>query len=81
MESPCIIFAIYIQSNEIHNAVALIQFLLVLRCQLYMFRTVTVHSQELLVDTVCADCGTVSTKKLLRMDRYGPKHVELTPKY
>ena len=24
---------------------------------------------------------TVSTKKLLRMDRYGPKHVELTPEY
>ena len=39
---------VYIQSNEIHNVVALIQFLLVLRCQLYMFRTVTVHPQELL---------------------------------
>ena len=24
---------------------------------------------------------TVSTKKLLRMDRYGPKHVKLTPEY
>ena len=24
---------------------------------------------------------TVSTKKLLRIDRYGPKHVELTPEY
>ena len=48
LKGPCIIFAIYIQSNEIHNAVALIKFLLVLRCQLYMFRTVTVHPQELL---------------------------------
>ena len=45
---PCIIFAIYIHSNEIHNVVALIKFLLVLRCQLYMFRTITVHPQELL---------------------------------
>ena len=35
--------AICIQSNEIHNVVALIKFLLVLRCQLYMFRTVTVR--------------------------------------
>ena len=49
---------LYIQSNEIHNVVALIKFLLVLRCQQYMFRTVTVHPQELLVDTVCADYGT-----------------------
>ena len=40
--------AIYIQSNDIHNVVALIKFLLVLRFQLYMFRTVTVHPQELL---------------------------------
>ena len=39
--------AIYLQSNEIHNVVALIKFLLVLRCQLYMFRTITVHPQEL----------------------------------
>ena len=39
---------IYIQSNELHNVVALIKFLLVLRCQLDMFRTVTVHPQELL---------------------------------
>ena len=60
LEGPCIIFAIYvyIQSNEIHNVVALIKFLLVLRCQLYMFRAVTVHPQELLVDTVCAGYGT-----------------------
>ena len=42
------LFAIYIQSKEIHNVVALIKFLLALRCQLYMFRTVTVHPQELL---------------------------------
>ena len=48
LEGPCIIFAIYIHSNEIHNVVALIKFLLILRCQLYMFRTVTVHPQELL---------------------------------
>ena len=40
--------AIYIHSIEIHNVVALIKCLLVLRCQLYMFRTVTVHLQELL---------------------------------
>ena len=40
---------IYIQSNEIHNVVALIKCLLILRCQLYMFRTVTVHPQELLL--------------------------------
>ena len=58
LEGPCIIFAIYIQSDEIHNEVALIKFLLALRCQLYMFRTVTVHPQELLVDTVRADYGT-----------------------
>ena len=42
------IYIIYIHSNEIHNVVALINFLIVLRCQLYMFRTVTVHPQELL---------------------------------
>ena len=103
--------SVYIQSNEIHNVVALIKFLLALRCQLYTFRTVTVHPQELLVDTVYADYGKKCTiryvqlvrrtswtyrivrllprtivctysiyKKLLRMDRYGPKHVELTPK-
>ena len=64
-----------------------------------MFRTVTVHPQELL----CRYCmcrlwyvvrdalpdtsswynvvGRSSYKKLLRMDRHGPKHVELTPKY
>ena len=50
-EGPCIIFCniyIYIYSNEIHNVVALIKCLLVLRCQLYMFWTVTVHPQELL---------------------------------
>ena len=41
-------FAIYIHSNEIHNVVAMIKCLLVLRCQLYMFRTVMVHPQELL---------------------------------
>jgi hypothetical protein len=49
---------IYIHSNEIHNIVALIKCLLVLRCQLYMFRTVTVHPQELLCRYVCADYGT-----------------------
>ena len=46
LEGPCIIFAIYIQSNKIQNVVALIKFLLVLRCQLYTFRTVTVQPQE-----------------------------------
>ena len=49
LEGLCIIFCnIYIHSNEIHNVVALFKCLLVLRCQLYMFRTVTVHPQELL---------------------------------
>ena len=43
-----IVQVIYIHSNEIHKVVALIKCLLVLRCQLYMFRTVTVHPQELL---------------------------------
>ena len=52
LEGPCIIFAIYIQSNEIHSVVALIKCLLVLRCQLYMFLTVTVHPQEFL----CRHC-------------------------
>ena len=58
LEGPCIIFAIYVQSNEIHNVVTLIKFLLVPRYQLYMFRAVTVHPQELPVDTVCAGYGT-----------------------
>ena len=87
-----------------HNVVALIKCLLALRFQLYMFRTVTVHPQELLCR--CCMCRlwyvlirpagttfeeelvlpqtsahTASTKKFLRMDRYGPKHVELTPEY
>ena len=35
---------IRIHSNEIHNVVALIKCLLVLRCQLYMFRSVTVRN-------------------------------------
>ena len=35
--------AIYIHSNEIHNVLALIKCVLILRCQLYMFRTVTVY--------------------------------------
>ena len=53
LEGPCIIFCnIYIQSKEIHNVVALIKCLLVLRCQLYMFRTVTVHPQE----PLCRNC-------------------------
>ena len=38
---------VYIQSNEIHNVVALIKCLLVLRCQLYMFRTVTTRYVQL----------------------------------
>ena len=48
LPSTHFLLSIYIQSNEIHNVVTLIKFLLVLRCQLYMFRTVTVHPQELL---------------------------------
>ena len=32
LEGPCIIFATYIHSNEIHNVVVLIKCLLVLRC-------------------------------------------------
>ena len=38
----------YIHSNEIYTVVVLIKCSLVLWCQLYMFRTVTVHPQELL---------------------------------
>ena len=38
----------FLQSNEIHIVVKLIKYLFVLRCQLYMFRTVTVQPQELL---------------------------------
>ena len=45
---PLLFCNIYIHSNEIHNVVALIKCLLILRCQFYMFRTVTVHPQELL---------------------------------
>ena len=84
--------------------------LLTHRCQLYMFRTVTVHPQELLIrccmcrlwyvvrtalsDTShwyqrdVADSAVLTIyhslhiqhlkEKLLRMDCYGPKHVELT---
>ena len=48
VQSLSISLKIYIQSNEIHNVVALIKFLLALRFQLYMFRTATVHPQELL---------------------------------
>ena len=49
---------LYIHSNEIHNVVALIKCLLVLRFQLYMFRTVSVHPlRSFFVDTVCADYG------------------------
>ena len=39
---------LYIQSKEVRNVFALIKCLLILRCHLYMFRTVTVHPQELL---------------------------------
>ena len=67
LEGPYIIFVIYIhiyiQSNEIHNVVALIMFLLVLRFQLKIFWTVTVHPQELLLDTVCADYGMCCNTK------------------
>ena len=67
LEGPCIIFAIYIQSNKIHNVVALIKFLLVLRCQLYMFRTVTVHPQELLCRyCMCRLWYVVETHYLIR---------------
>ena len=45
------LYTIYIHS-EIHNVVALIKCLLVLKCQLYTFWTVTVHPQELL----CRNC-------------------------
>ena len=112
-------FNIYTHSNEIHNVVALVKCLLILRCQLYMFRTVTVRPQELLCrycmcrlwyvvrnalpdtsswynawgssSSSVVPAGSISTyhslhiqylqKKLLRTDRYGPKHVELTPEY
>ena len=78
------IIVIFIQSNEIHNVVALIKCLLVLRCQLYMFRTVTVHPQELLcrycmcrlwyvgcdVPVVRAECVKMCAKML-----HGPSNV------
>ena len=69
---------IYIHSNEIHNVVALIKCLFILRCQLYMFRTVTVHPQELLLQILYVQT-MVRGKK--RTTCYGPKHVELTPEY
>ena len=60
---------LYIQFNEIHNVVALIKFLLVLRCQLYMFRTATVHPQELLYSySVCADYGKKRTIRYVQLD-------------
>ena len=49
-----------------------------------------IHSSKVVPAGRIRQCGsydipqsahTVSTKKLLRMDRYGPKHVELTPEY
>ena len=57
LEGPCIIFC-YIYTFQRDTQWSCTDCLLILRCQLYMFRTVTVHPQELLVDTVCADCGT-----------------------
>ena len=85
LEGLCIIFAIYIQSNEIHNVVALIKFSLLLRCQLYMFRTVTVHPQELLCRYCMCRLWYVVRNALSDTSSWynvlGPKHVELTPKY
>ena len=79
LEGPCIIFAIYIQSNEIHNVVALIKFLLVLRCQLYMFRTVTVHPQELLCRyCMCRLWYVVRDALCIAKMMHGPSNVKLT---
>ena len=65
---------IYIQSNEIHNVVALIKFFILPK----LLYQLDVSGNASL--TTYQSAHTVSTKKLLRMDRYGPKHVELTPK-
>ena len=49
--SQVLVIVIHIHS-EIHNVVALSKCLLVLRCQLYVFRTIMVHPQEFL----CSNC-------------------------
>ena len=57
LEGPCIIFC-NIYTFQRDKQCCSTDCLLVLRCQLYMFRTVTVHPQELLfLDAVCADYG------------------------
>ena len=44
-------------------------------------RLITQYITYCILQHVPQSAHTVSTKKLLRMDRYGPKHVELTPEY
>ena len=57
----------YIQSNEIHNVASLIKlFNLALRLQLYMFRTATVHPQELL----CRKCMCRLWYVVIRVQQY-----------
>ena len=76
---------IYIQSNEIHNVVALIKFLLVLRLQLYMFRTIMVHSQEFLCSYCMCSLWYVVRNALSDTSSWynilGRTEVELQPKY
>ena len=56
LEGLCIIFCdIYTFQRDTQCSST--ECLLMHRCQLYMFRTVTVHPQEPLIDTVCADYG------------------------
>ena len=48
LEGPCIIFLQYIYTFQRDTQCSSTDRLLMHRCQLYMFRTVTVHPQELL---------------------------------
>ena len=96
-EGPCIIFC-NIYTFQQDTQCCSTDCLLMHRCQLYMFWTVTVHPQELLfrccmcrlwyvITNALSDMSRwlyqqdVSDSAVLRMDRYGPKHVELTPEH
>ena len=75
-------FAIYIHSNEIHNVAAL---------TVYWCSGVSSTCFGQLYQRDVSDSAVLTTyhslhiqhlkETLLRMDRYGPKHVELTPEY
>ena len=49
------LFAIYIYTFQRDTQCCSTDCLLMHRCQLYMFRTVTVHPQDFFLDAVCAD--------------------------